>query len=221
MTKLKYILILLILTIGFGSCDRDLESEGLTEGVIRFPSIIMNGDEVISLKVGDTYQDEGAKALLGTDDITGQLTTEGNVDTSVPGVYLLDYSVSVVNELDEQSSVSATRFVIVTAEDAINTDLSGDYKGTGFSANPKVVRVTKLLDGYYNIEDVLSSGNGISVNFAHVGGNEIIIPDQTTGFGNVNTTSPGTAATLTPEGFTWTVFISCCGNFGPVTFVKQ
>jgi hypothetical protein len=109
----------------------------------------------------------------------------------------------------------------VTSEDIGDVDLSGNYIGTGFSANPATMNVTKLANGWYSIPDVLSSGNGIRANFAHLGGDVIVIPDQVTGFGLVTTDAPGASAALTPTGFKWTVFISCCGNFGPITFVKQ
>jgi hypothetical protein len=102
-----------------------------------------------------------------------------------------------------------------------STDLSGNYIGTGFSANPSVATVTKVGEGWYTINRILSSGNNIGAVFAHVGGNDLVIPDQPGPFGNINTTAAGTNATITPGGFNWTVFIGCCGNFGPIDFVKQ
>jgi hypothetical protein len=165
----------------------------------------------------------GAVALLGTDDISGEIQIEGAdaIDTSTPGIYPVNYSVTITTELGEESTVTQTRYVLVTSEDVSGVDLSGEYIGTGFSANPSTVTVTKLGNGWYSIPDVLSSSNGIGVNFAHLGGDKIVIPSQNTGFGEVNTTSNGASASLTDEGFIWTVYISCCGLFGPVDFVKQ
>jgi hypothetical protein len=206
------------------SCDRELESEGITEGLIRYPSITLNQGESVALVAGqDTYEELGATALLGADDITNQVQIEGAdaIDTSTPGVYPVNYSVTITNELGEESTVTQTRYVLVTSEDVSDVDLSGDYLGTGFSANPKVVTVTKLGNGWYSIPDVLSSSNGIAANFAHLGGDVLVIPNQGSPFGDVNTTDDGASATLTDEGFIWTVSISCCGLFGPVDFVKQ
>jgi hypothetical protein len=204
------------------ACERDLESEGIAEGIIRYPSITLNEGEAFSVVAGGgEFEDPGAVALLGEDDISEEIVVEGEVDTSTPGVYPVNYTVSVENEIGEQSVVTETRFVIVTAEDISDVDLSGDYIGTGFAANPVTVHVTKIADGWYNIPDVLSSANGINVNFAHLGGDVIEIPDQVTPFGVVTTNAAGASATKTANGFTWTVFISCCGNFGPITFVQQ
>ncbi len=212
----------ILFACAISACERDLESEGLTEGLIRYPSITLNeGDAYTVIAGGGTFEDPGAVALLGEEDISDEIIVDGNVDTSTPGVYPVNYTVSVENEIGEQSTVTETRFVIVTSEDISDVDLSGDYIGTGFSANPATVHVTKLADGWYNIPDVLSSANGINVNFAHLGGDAIEIPEQSTPFGVVTTNAAGASATKTSNGFTWTVFISCCGNFGPITFVKQ
>lgn len=214
---------ILLLVCGFlNSCDRDLESEGITTGLLRYPTVQLMGERAYTLVAGEgTFTDPGAKALLGEDDISGEIEVTGTVDAGTPGVYPINYSVSTENEIGQESTSSATRFVIVTSEDVSGVDLSGKYKGTGFASNPVTVTVTKLADGWYNITDVLSSSNNINVNFAYLGGDEILIPSQVTGFGVVNTTDADGEATLTPEGFTWTVFISCCGDFGPINFVKQ
>ena len=204
------------------ACERDLESEGIAEGIIRYPSITLtDGNAYTIVAGGGEFEDPGATALLGEDDITDQVVVDGEVDTSTPGVYPIDYSVSIENEIGQESVVTETRYVLVTSEDISNVDLSGDYVGTGFAGNPLTMRVTKLADGWYNIPDVLSSANGISANFAHLGGDVISIPAQNTPFSVVTTDAAGASATLTVAGFSWTVFISCCGNFGPITFVKQ
>lgn len=206
------------------ACEPELESEGIAKGVIRYPSIILNEGASQSLLVDvDDYTELGAVALLGADDISTQLVIDGeeDVDTSTPGVYPVNYSVTITNELNEPMTVTETRYVLVTSEDISDVDLSGDYIGSGFSASPLTMTVTKLGNGWYRIPDVLSSANGIAATFAHLGGNVIVIPNQSGGFGDVNTTSAGTGATLTEAGFRWTVSLSCCGIYGPVNFVRQ
>jgi hypothetical protein len=210
-----------LLASAISACERDLASEGITEGIIRYPSITLNEGDAFTVVAGGEFEDPGAVALLGEDDISNEIIVSGDVDTSTPGVYPIEYTVSVENEIGDQSTATETRFVIVTAEDLSGVDLSGDYIGAGFAANPITVHVTKIADGWYNIPDVLSSANGINVNFAHLGGEVIEIPEQETPFGVVTTNAEGASAMKTPDGFTWTVFISCCGNFGPITFVKQ
>ena len=207
------------------ACERDFESEGLVKGVIRYPSISLNEGVSVLLVAGEEqYAERGAVALLGEDDISNQLQISGteNIDASTPGVYPVTYSVTITNELGEPSTVSQTRYVIVTSEDISNIDLSGNYLGSGFTANPGAVTVTKLGGGWYSIPDVLASTNGISANFAHLGGDVILIPSQQSPWGSeINSTDNGAFATLTENGFTWAVDLDCCGLFGPIDFVKQ
>ena len=216
MKKLRNIFFILGAALCFNACERELDSEGIASGIIRYPSVAVLGEDVVTLDEGAAYQEAGAEAFLGTDDISSQVEIDGAVDTSTPGVYTLNYNVSITNEIGQQSSVSATRFVNVTSEDVSGVDLSGNYKGTGFAANPRVVAVTKLGNGWYQIEDVLSSGNGIVGVFAHTGGTELVLPEQPSPFGPQFSTS----GNITAEGFTWQVFVAGAVR-GPIVFVKQ
>lgn len=214
----------LLAAVLISACEREFDSEGLAVGVIRYPAITLNdGVSTVIVAGSGEYEEPGAVATMGTDDISGQLQIEGAdaIDTSTPGVYPVNYTVAVENEIGQETVVTETRYVIVTTEDVTGVDLSGNYIGYGFAANPLTMPVTKLGDGWYSIPDVLSSGNGIFATFAHLGGDVIMIPPQIGGFGEVNTTAPGASATLTEEGFTWTVYIDCCGLFGPVEFERQ
>lgn len=222
MMNLKYIAYTVFFSALIFACERNLDSEGITAGIISYPAMTFNGDEWTYVVIGeDTFTDPGVVATLGTEDITDQVVTSGTADDTTPGVYLITYTVSTENELGEASTVTLTRIVAVVSSDADNTDLSGSYIGTGFSSSPSTVAVTKLDNGFYNIEDVLSSSNGISADFAYTDGTEIVIPSQSTSFGTVNTTTSGASASTTADGFEWTVYISCCGLYGPITFVKQ
>jgi hypothetical protein len=222
---MKYILKLLTLStiLAMIGCEREFESEGIAEGVIRFPSIELNqGASLVLLQNSGSYVEPGAIARFGEDDISSEMVVVGadEVDVTTPGAYPITYSVSVTNELGQPSTVVKTRWVIIATEDISAVDLSGNYAGTGFQNPPLTVRVTKLGDGLYTIQDVLSSDFGIRATFAHIGGDVIQIPSQDSPYGELNTTSEGASATLTPTGFTWSVFIGCCGIFGPIEFVK-
>lgn len=221
--KYTYNLILAAAIFLLVGCEREFDSEGIAEGVIRYPSILLNQGPSFAMVANGDYEELGAVALLGTDDISEQLVIEGveDIDASTPGVYPVTYSVSITNELGTQTTVTQTRYVVVSTEDVSDIDLSGNYRGTGFSSTPRTVEVVRLGPGLYSIPDVLSSSNGIAAIFAHIGGDAIVIPNQETSFGYVNTTSAGTSATLTANGFRWSVFIECCGVFGPIDFVKQ
>lgn len=213
-----------VLLGGLSSCElfeAPNDTENVQELLITFPEIILTGDAYVTLSVGDSFDDPGAAAALGVEDVSDQVVVTSDLDVNIPGVYSITYTISTTNELGSESTVVASRFVSVIDQDVSGTDLSGSYIGTGFSSSPSVATVTKLADGWYSIDRVLSSGNNIGAVFAHLGGDVIEMPDQPGPFGNVNTTAAGAGASITPAGFQWTVFISCCGNFGPIDFVKQ
>ena len=76
------------------------------------PVITLNGAASISLKVGETYTELGAKAVDDVDgDITAKIITTGTVNTAETGTYTITYTVS-----DTAGNIgTATRTVIVTA----------------------------------------------------------------------------------------------------------
>src|SRR5688572_22674395 len=125
MKYLKNIFFAVALIFILISCERELESEGITTGVIRYPAILIEGEDPLVIMAGSEYEDAGATATLGTDDITSQMTTNNQVDTSTPGVYTVDYEVSATNELDQESTVNASRIVSVTDGDVCDVDLAG------------------------------------------------------------------------------------------------
>lgn len=219
---IKYILVV-IAVINLNSCEYFKPAEttlNVQTGEIKFPAMTLNGEPLMTMEVGTgTYVEPGASASLGADDISEDVIITGSVDSNTPGIYAINYFVETLNSLGQTSAASVNRLVLVTSEDVTNIDLSGNYQGSGFGTN--IEAITRVAPGWYTINDVLASNNGISATWGHLGGNVIQIPDQPGPFGNVNTTAAGADATLTATGFTWNVFIGCCGVFGPITFVKQ
>ena len=58
------------------------------------PTITLNGEANITLYVGETYSEKGAKATDKLDgDITNKIVTSGAVNTSKPGTYTINYTV--------------------------------------------------------------------------------------------------------------------------------
>ncbi len=79
------------------------------------PSLVLNGASSISLSVGETYTDAGATATDQEDgDLTSQITTTSEVDTTHAGSYQVSYSV----EDSDGNRVEAVRTVQVTANAA-------------------------------------------------------------------------------------------------------
>ena len=59
------------------------------------PSILLNGDRVMYLELGSTYEEAGSTAYDSQGaDLTANVTTSGSVDTSKMGLYTLVYSVT-------------------------------------------------------------------------------------------------------------------------------
>ncbi len=89
---------------------------GTVEGVVRdtgdatAPVITLNGEEYVSLVIGDTYSDAGATA---SDNVDGEVTvtSSGTVDTDTVGTYTITYNAS---DSTGNSAVTVTRTIYVT-----------------------------------------------------------------------------------------------------------
>ena len=229
MKNVNYI-ILFVAVFLVTSCelvDSPDETAFVSQGFITYPALALEGSALVTISVGETFEDPGFLATLGQDDITDQTVVSGAVDNSTPGVYILDYNISIVNEIDEPANVTQRRYVAVVSEDGKEVNLAGSYAGDGSAAVPTWTQgaiVTGAGGAWYNIDKGLASGNNLGLFFAVVGGlNEstnLVVPDQNTRFGTVNTTNVGTNGQLNDDGFQWTLFVSCCGNFGPIIYSK-
>ena len=51
------------------------------------------GESVITLEIGENYEDEGAKAISFGQDISSKIKTETNLDTAEEGEYYIKYTV--------------------------------------------------------------------------------------------------------------------------------
>ena len=79
------------------------------------PKITLNGSSTITLKVGETYTEQGAKASDETDgDLTSKIEISGKVDTSKAGNYTVTYTVK--NSQDKSAKV--TRRVTVSEKES-------------------------------------------------------------------------------------------------------
>lgn len=153
MRNIMRVLFLAGLATFVSACEND-ESEGIMKGVIRFPSIILQGNELTFIGEDELYSDAGANAFLGLDDITNDMVTESTVDTSIPGVYTVNYSASVINELGQESVATEQRLVVVyPANPNTVNDLTGTYKRT---SNGGLSVWTKVEDvpGVYTVTNI-------------------------------------------------------------------
>lgn len=81
--------------------DDKTQSEDDTEK----PSIELFGDKIVTLKIGDKYEEQGAIAMDNVDgDITSKIKITGKVDTSKKGEYTIKYTVK--DSSNNKASVS-------------------------------------------------------------------------------------------------------------------
>lgn len=104
---------LLFLAVGFTSCEK--ESEGLTR-VTFYANIELEGDDYMVVAKGSTFTDPGFSATMNGEDVTNDVKVEGDVDTSVSGVYSIEYS--IVNA-DGFPAVATRTVVVLDANDPV------------------------------------------------------------------------------------------------------
>ena len=147
------------------------------------PVITLNGDAQITVEVGTTYTDLGATASDNYDgDITTDIVTVNNVDTSVIGSYTVTYNVTDssgndATEVTRTVNVTDTTAPVITlvGDTQITVEVGSTYTDLGATASDNydgdittdIVTVnnvdTSVIGSYtvtYNVTD--SSGNAAS-----------------------------------------------------------
>jgi hypothetical protein len=78
-----------------------------------FTKIELTGDGVITLNVGDTYNEEGFTMVIDDYDYADKVLVDGSVDTSKEGVYVITYTLN-----EDGHNVILTRVVNVMGGEA-------------------------------------------------------------------------------------------------------
>ncbi len=96
------------------------------------PSIILNGEENITLNKGEKFSDPGVKSVSDNEDgkiDTNQVKIKNNVNTSKVGKYTITYTVS--DSLQNETVVKRNVTVVQKLNDTVKeaTDNTGVYKG--------------------------------------------------------------------------------------------
>ncbi len=204
--KFTGIVSVLCLLIVLVSCS---ETTPITSEITIFPSFEI--DEPYSLiQTGSSFTDSGVKALAGSDELP--FTTSGTVNTSQPGVYRLDYAATNTDGFNG----TAFRYITVVDDPSLvqTSDISGSY--TRDSNDAHVMTLTKITDGAYQADDVLPTNN-IAVVIFQISSTEIMIPRQSSRFGDIvidPSEEAGSSGTiLATSDITLQTFIGCCGIF--------
>lgn len=190
----KFLILALLPVLLTISCKKN--TDNLSKVVkVSFPSIALNGQDVVIVAQGSNYTDAGAKL---TDDITGAVTdiqpVSNNVNTAQPGIYVVSYSASNANGFE----AAAARTVIVPSTVTGTPDRSGDYERvnpvSGFSAI-----ITKVVNSVYKVQNPGGAGAGVDlvVYYLETAPNVFICPQQPTAdgpFGVINIAFTATGA---------------------------
>lgn len=197
----------------FVSCS---EEKPITSEITFFPTFEIEGGQYLVVQTGSTYTDTGVTALAGGAELP--LITTGSVNTSQVGLYKLNYAATNADGFDGTSF----RYVIVADDPSAIAarDLSGSYTRNTNAAH--IMTLTKVADGFYQADDVLPT-NKINALIAHVSDTEIVIPRQSSRFGDIAadpTDVSGSKGDLIGNDITIALYIGCCGIFNR-SFIKD
>lgn len=162
MKKIFFYSLLAIAAFTMSACSSDPEYSD--SHVEYYPVMTMLGDAFVENPIGQTYNDAGCKASLGTEDYTSKITTTGldEIDVNTPGIYTITYSAA--NDKYPVLNAVVTRTVAV-CDPTITTDISGTYtlqngsyrlyngNTTGFSGY--TVKLTKVASGIFSVSDLM------------------------------------------------------------------
>ncbi|NJK96202.1 MAG: DUF5012 domain-containing protein [Bacteroidales bacterium] len=156
MKKIQYILILAA-TLVFGySCDKELESEGVSR-ITNYLTYDLTGGDLVTIPVGTAYTEPGFKAMEGQTDVSSSIEVDGEVDGNTIGLYTLSYS----GKNSDGFSSSTERKIVVYDPNAPATDISGDYISNVARVSPARaykdlnVSIEKLAPGFFYVSDFI------------------------------------------------------------------
>lgn len=179
MKELFKIFVIVSLVIGFSACEKNTSTEDIST-ITYYVTFELEGEELMSIELGDPYVEPGYTALEGEEDVTSEVVVSGEVNSESPGLYTLTYS--AVNS-DGYSS-STDRTVIVYNPAAPDDDFSGTYSSAierteSDGSNPRnhnaTINITKVAQGIFYVDCLLgaiysiSSPYGYGPNYAMTG----------------------------------------------------
>jgi len=207
--KIK-IFLLTVIILGILSCNKkdDFNYPPGTVGISKityFALLTLNGNPIMSVVKGLPFTDPGCTATVNG--VATPVTTSGSVDVNTVGLYTINYS--AVNADGYAATTSRIVFVIPGAETP-GVDISGTYSAVPVGSTPGPANISKVAPGVYHTSNCWgNSGAVIGAYFICIDGSSIIIPLQSSPYGNLETTAPGTyVAGL----ITWSVDLIDQGN---------
>ncbi len=174
MKHYKYIIILMVSFFCLFSCEK--ETEGISR-ITEYPTFEMQGGDFIFVKVNSTFTDPGVTAYAGETELPVEVN--GTVDTSVPGIYSLQYAA-----INSDGLPASTQRTVAVVEAMPTKDLSGDYQIVHATRTNKII-VTQNngILGYYRASDSWWQAYPIPLDFVDMGDGSITILQGSSPFG--------------------------------------
>lgn len=193
----KIILLLIITSASLSSCKKTQD----VSTVATIPTMAIVGDEAITIPVGGSFTDLGAKLIDEDGSVSTIMATENPLNTNTPGFYTLRYKKITKSGY----TATALRVVLVTSVSS-SLDYSGTYVRT---SNGQSVNVRKVGTGLYATNNVGGVPNDpafvFDVYFGHTENSTIVVPLQDGGFGEVYCTNASLSATPADTVIKWAV----------------
>lgn len=206
----RYFYIVAAFVLFLSSCEKD--TEGLSKET-AFANFEMTGDPIMFIKPGATFTDPGVTATENGAALEVKRT--GTVNTSVAGVYQIDYS--AVNSDGYPGTTSRQVVVFEATPDVAAVDLSGNYAR---NTNGSLAVFTKIAPGVYSVSNPGGApGTNLIVIAFHLSPTSVAIPEQVSNDGSI-TSSTGNAYNPATKTLVWTIRNPGYGTAAR-TFTKQ
>jgi len=165
MKNIKLLVTMLAMTFVFASCNTEDE---ISSSVTVYPVITLAGENPYFLNAGDTYEEPGAVATIGDEEVPLSTKFVGRyrnntfttLDTNVADIYNAEYTATNADGF----SATATRQVIVAETGDLVNSIEGLYTSTVFRngtqgapasayTDIEYILIWKNADGSYGISD--------------------------------------------------------------------
>ncbi len=150
--------------------DEDKDSYGISK-VTSLPKLTLtNEGEITVIGKGSSFVEPGYTALAGTVDITNAVLVKGSVNTSVAGMYTIEY---VAVNPEGFTTTKMRNVFVADLTDPLTEDISGEYTSNvirttataSAKRGPYTLNLEKLVTGLYYVDDFLGGWYWIGSNY--------------------------------------------------------
>lgn len=152
--SIYFIGVALLAATALSSCDKD--TEGVT-GVTYYATLQLEGPDRMLITAGQPFEDPGYVAELNGENVTEDVRVSTDLNTDVPGLYTVNYSIS---NADGFSSYASRTVLVVDAGDpvsgfyTVSSDSYRDYAGVTYYGGYPLTVIGNGA-GEYEIDDLL------------------------------------------------------------------